>query len=60
MFRKQVVVYVNGVGLNVVEAGEGSPALLFLRYWGGSSRTWSAVVDRLSANHRCTAVDFRG
>jgi len=60
MSRKQLTVHVNTVALNVVQSGEGSPTLLFLHYWGGSSRTWSAVMDLLSADHLCVAVDFRG
>jgi hypothetical protein len=30
---------IGDVSLNVRESGEGEPALLFLHYWGGSSRT---------------------
>ena len=60
MSRTQLTAPVNGVRLNVVQSGEGSPILVFLHYWGGSSRTWSAVMDLLSADHRCVAIDFRG
>ncbi len=60
MFDKQSIHGVNGVDLNVVEAGEGSPALVFLHYWGGSSRTWAPVIDGLSKTNRCVAIDFRG
>ena len=60
MSRKQLTVHVNNVDLNVVQSGGGSPALLFLHYWGGSSRTWSEVMQLLSADHRCVAIDFRG
>jgi pimeloyl-ACP methyl ester carboxylesterase len=42
------------------EMGEGSPALLFLHYWGGSRRTWSGVMERLSDRFRCIAIDLRG
>jgi pimeloyl-ACP methyl ester carboxylesterase len=42
------------------EAGEGSPALVLLHYWGGSRRTWSEVIARLSSRFRCIAVDLRG
>jgi pimeloyl-ACP methyl ester carboxylesterase len=42
------------------EAGEGSPALVFIHYWGGSRRTWSEVIARLSSRFRCIAVDLRG
>lgn len=57
---KQSIRRVNGVDLHVVEAGEGSPALVFLHYWGGSSRTWGPVIEGLSTNSRCVAIDFRG
>jgi len=42
------------------EQGEGSPALVFIHYWGGSRRTWSEVIARLSNRFRCVAVDLRG
>jgi pimeloyl-ACP methyl ester carboxylesterase len=42
------------------EDGEGGPALVFLHYWGGSRRTWSEVIARLSNRFRCIAVDLRG
>src|SRR5580704_4857912 len=42
------------------EEGEGSPVLVFLHYWGGSRRSWSEVMARLSKRFRCIAVDLRG
>lgn len=60
MSRKQSTVRVNDVDLNVVDIGTGAPALVFLHYWGGSSRTWAPVMERLSTTHRCVAIDFRG
>src|SRR5271168_2262110 len=42
------------------EEGEGSPALVFIHYWGGSRRTWSEVIALLSKRFRCIAVDLRG
>src|SRR5271155_3197772 len=42
------------------EAGERSPALVFAHYWGGSRRTWSEVIARLSNRFRCIALDLRG
>ncbi len=50
----------NGVDLNLVERGTVAPTLLFLHFWGGSSRTWASVIDKLSGEYRCIAVDFRG
>ncbi len=44
----------------MVDSGEGAPALVFLHYWGGSSRTWAPVMERLTSTSRCIAIDFRG
>jgi pimeloyl-ACP methyl ester carboxylesterase len=60
MSHKQVIVHVNNVDLNVIDSGGNSPALVFLHYWGGSSRTWAPVIALLSNTHRCVAIDFRG
>lgn len=46
--------------LAVTVRGAGTPALVFLHYFGGSRRAWDAVIDELAANHRCVAVDLRG
>jgi pimeloyl-ACP methyl ester carboxylesterase len=54
------LVRVNDVDLNVVAVGRGVPALVFLHYWGGSSRTWAPVMERLASSNRCIAIDFRG
>ncbi len=51
---------VNGAKLNVLDVGEGAPALIFLHYWGGSVRSWEPVIESLSKDHRCIAIDFRG
>jgi pimeloyl-ACP methyl ester carboxylesterase len=51
---------VNGIGLNVTQAGSGEHALVFLHFWGGSSREWSSVIDGLSATFHCVALDARG
>jgi pimeloyl-ACP methyl ester carboxylesterase len=48
------------LSFNILELGSGEPALLFLHYWGGSARTWSAVTAQLSKNFRCIAYDQRG
>lgn len=39
-------------------AGRG-PTLVFLHYWGGSSRTWDLVLDRLTGRDVIT-IDARG
>jgi pimeloyl-ACP methyl ester carboxylesterase len=47
-----------GLLFNVLDTGSGEPSLLFLHYWGGSARTWSAVTQQLSADFRCIAYDI--
>lgn len=49
-----------GVELHVEQRGAGSPALVFLHYWGGSSRTWRHVIDALAPKWRTVAFDQRG
>ena len=51
---------VNGLNLQLRDAGSGSPTLVFLHYWGGSGRTWDLVTSELSRHHRCVAPDLRG
>lgn len=51
---------VNGTRIHVTQAGHGDPALVFLHYYGGSSRTWQRVTDRLSSRYRTVATDHRG
>ncbi|MFL9892875.1 alpha/beta fold hydrolase [Paraburkholderia sp. RL17-381-BIF-C] len=50
----------SGARIRVREQGEGERALVFLHYWGGSSRTWDGVVGRLSTPCRTVATDHRG
>lgn len=46
--------------IHVNEQGRGDPALVFLHYWGGSSRTWDIVAGKLSDEYRAIATDHRG
>ena len=39
---------------------DGAPALVFLHYWGGSSRTWDGVIAALPNAYRSVALDHRG
>lgn len=50
----------NGIRLHIEDNGTGAPALLFLHYWGGSSRTWRHVIAALGEDFRTVAVDQRG
>jgi pimeloyl-ACP methyl ester carboxylesterase len=51
---------VGGVPLHAVDQGMGEPILVFLHYFGGSSRTWGPVMSLLSDEFRCLAPDLRG
>ena len=50
----------NGVRIHVTQQGDGDLALVFLHYYGGSSRTWRFVMDALSPRFRTLATDHRG
>ncbi len=51
---------VNGLAFHFSDTGTERPALVFLHYFGGSARTWQPVIDRLSSQFRCLALDLRG
>ncbi len=51
---------INGTHLHVVQQGQGPVAVVFLHYYGGSSRTWSAVMGALSPHYQTIAMDHRG
>ena len=50
----------NGIRIHVTQQGSGELALVFLHYYGGSSRTWDAVAKRLADRYRIIATDHRG
>ncbi|MES1956272.1 alpha/beta fold hydrolase [Salinisphaera hydrothermalis] len=50
----------NGLTLHADDSGRGPLALVFLHYWGGTARTWQAVMAALPANLRKIALDARG
>jgi pimeloyl-ACP methyl ester carboxylesterase len=50
----------NGLTINVEEKGEGDLSLVFLHYWGGSSRTWKYVTAKLAPAFHTVAIDHRG
>ena len=50
----------NNSWLNVLEQGSGSLTLVFLHYFGGSAQEWQAVMNQLSDEYRCIAIDLRG
>lgn len=50
----------NAVKLHVEDLGTNAPPLVFLHYWGGSSRTWHHVMQALTPAFRSIAIDHRG
>lgn len=50
----------NGIRIHVDERGSEGLPLVFLHYWGGSSRTWDHVTAILSKSHRTVSIDHRG
>ncbi len=50
----------NDVNLKVSIKGSGTLTLVFLHYFGGSSLEWQLVIDKLSDQYRCLAIDLRG
>jgi pimeloyl-ACP methyl ester carboxylesterase len=46
--------------LYIREKGTRGPALVFLHYYGGSSRTWTPLIEALPADTHTVAVDLRG
>ena len=50
----------NGITLHVEHHGMGDLSLVFLHYYGGSSRTWKHVTARLASHFRTVAIDHRG
>jgi pimeloyl-ACP methyl ester carboxylesterase len=50
----------SSIKLHVEDFSTGAPALVFLHYWGGSSRTWRHVTQALAPAFRTIAVDHRG
>ncbi len=56
---------INDTILNIFEAGvenynKTRPTLVFLHYFGGSSRAWTEVIEKLAADFHSVAPDLRG
>jgi pimeloyl-ACP methyl ester carboxylesterase len=56
----QRTIKTTGATIQVEMAGAGDPALAFLHYWGGSSRTWQEVIRRLGGEPLAIALNQRG
>ncbi len=50
----------NNSVLNFIKTGKGETSLVFLHYFGGSSNTWSQVIDELQEDFNCIAIDLPG
>jgi pimeloyl-ACP methyl ester carboxylesterase len=46
--------------LYYTDEGSGEITLVFLHYFGGSSRTWKKVIELLKVTFRCIAIDLPG
>src|SRR3712207_2287548 len=50
----------NELALYFDDEGSGTPALIFLHYFAGSSRSWNHVVASLGNAQRCICLDVPG
>jgi pimeloyl-ACP methyl ester carboxylesterase len=50
----------NEPSIHINDRGSGSPTLIFLHYFAGSSRSWIHVTDRLVDASRCVSLDLPG
>jgi pimeloyl-ACP methyl ester carboxylesterase len=58
---EEIVKYqIRGLSINVEEHGSGEPTIVFLHYWGGTSRTWRKVAAELQNKFATVAHDARG
>ena len=51
---------IQGLSIHAEVHGTAEPALVFLRYWGGTSRTWRKVTAELEGQFKTVAYDARG
>ncbi len=54
------IIDTRGARIVCTDRGTGDPVFILLHYWGGSSRTWEAVLKILEPDARCIALDQRG
>jgi len=50
----------NNNSLNFIATGKGNTTLVFLHYFGGSSKSWNGVIEQLKESFHCIAIDLRG
>ena len=51
---------IGGLSIHAEVQGTAEPALVFLHYWGGTSRTWRMVTAELEGQFKTVAYDARG
>ena len=51
---------IEGLSIHAEVHGTAEPALVFLHYWGGTSRTWRKVTAELEEQFKTVAYDARG
>ena len=51
---------IQGLSIHAEVRGTAEPALVFLHYWGGTSRTWRKVTAELEGQFKTVAYDARG
>jgi pimeloyl-ACP methyl ester carboxylesterase len=51
---------IHGLSIHAEVHGTAEPALVFLHYWGGTSRTWREVTAELEGQFKTVAYDVRG
>jgi pimeloyl-ACP methyl ester carboxylesterase len=51
---------IEGLSIHAEVHGTAEPALVFLHYWGGTSRTWRKVTAELEEQFTTVAYDARG
>jgi pimeloyl-ACP methyl ester carboxylesterase len=51
---------IRGLSIHAEVHGTAEPALVFLHYWGGTSRTWRKVTAELERQFKTVAYDARG
>ena len=51
---------IRGLSIHAEVHGTAEPALVFLHYWGGTSRTWRKVTAELEGQFKTVAYDARG
>ena len=52
--------HIQGLSIHAEVHGTAEPALVFLHYWGGTSRTWRKVTAELEGQFKRVANDARG